>query len=203
MSTVSQRSFPEVVRAWVYHNSVSVCTLVWLAGVLAVAGAVSACGCVLALCLTGFVQIAVVLGFYSVLRVELPNDRVEVPVSVEAIVADMLEVGDCTWVGKQCTEDVLEAKDRVLSRGARDWVVRAKLHFGEVKDTPADQLCVKRWLAEQMKAADVRNVDAAGMIPVVAFMCTVPDSNDMLANFMRQSMVVKNARVLGGPPRVA
>lgn len=81
---------------------------------------------------------------------------------------------------------------------AKKWVQRVKLHFGCVTDKPADQLCVKRWLAEQMKAADVRDADARNLIPVVAVLAAVPDADDLLALAVERTCVVGAMKALGG-----
>lgn len=81
---------------------------------------------------------------------------------------------------------------------AKKWVQRVKLHFGSVTDKPADQLCVKRWLAEQMKAADVRDADARNLIPVVAVLAAVPDADDLFALAVERTCVVGAMKALGG-----
>lgn len=117
---------------------------------------------------------------------------------MEAYAASVLGVADVTTVSGVLVDKILDDGDRLLTRSVRQWVRKAKLHFGEVKDTRADQLCVKKWLAEQMKEADMRDKEARGLIPVVAFLSTVPDSDDAVANFMRHSGVVSIMRILGG-----
>jgi len=81
----------------------------------------------------------------------------------------------------------------------RKWVQRVKLHFGQVTMKPADQLCVKRWLGEQMKAEDMRDSDARALVPVVAVLSAVPDADDLRAVAMVQSSVVQAMLALGGP----
>lgn len=80
----------------------------------------------------------------------------------------------------------------------RKWVTRVKLHFGAVTNKPADQLCVKRWLGEQMKAEDMRDTDARRIIPVVALLASVPDAADCLARAVEKSSVVAAMRHLVG-----
>lgn len=93
------------------------------------------------------------------------------------------------------TGAVVEAV-RAKRKLVRDWVVRARLHFGEVKNTPADQLCVKRWLGEQMKAADVRDTDARATIPAIAFLATVPDEGDVFGAAVQDAFVVRGMQAL-------
>lgn len=81
---------------------------------------------------------------------------------------------------------------------AKKWVQRVKLHFGCITDKPADQLCVKRWLAEQMKSADVRDADARNLIPVVAVLSAVPDADDLFALAVERTCVVGALKALGG-----
>jgi len=114
------------------------------------------------------------------------------------MVADVVGLADETRVDGEAATGKLDCADREITRSVRRWVRRAKLHFGEVKDSAADQLCVKRWLAEQMKAEDMREKDARGLIPIVAYLASVPDADDITANFIRHSSVVKHARFLGG-----
>lgn len=134
-----------------------------------------------------------------------PDERFLVPDLVESMVADVVGLADCTEVGvagrTKTADSCLDDEAKGLTAAARKWVQRVKLHFGEVKDTPADLLCVKRWLAEQMKAEDMRDKDARGLIPVVAVLATVPDQDDILGNMVRQSAMVSNARFLGGVGR--
>lgn len=78
----------------------------------------------------------------------------------------------------------------------RKWVVKTKLHFGTITSKPADQLCVKRWLGEQMKAEDMRDTDARAIIPVVALLASVPDAADCLAKAVEQSSVVAGMKSL-------
>lgn len=125
-------------------------------------------------------------------------DEVVCPTVVEAMAADVVRIGTETTVDGALLDDALGQPEREVTKATRKWVRKTKLHFGEVKDTPADQLCVKRWLAEQMKAEDVRDKDARALVPIVAFLATVPDQDDILANFLRHSVVVRHARVLGG-----
>jgi hypothetical protein len=117
---------------------------------------------------------------------------------MEAYAASVLGVTEVTTIGGSQAADLLDEDDHRITKAVRKWVRKVKLHFGEVKDTPADQLCVKKWLAEQMKAEDMRDKDARGLIPVVAFLSSVPDSDDVVATFMRQSGVVNIMRILGG-----
>lgn len=129
--------------------------------------------------------------------------EVPCPVSVEATVSKVLGLASEVEINGITASELLSDNERDRAKGIRRWVHRAKLHFGEVKDTPADILCVKRWLAEQMKADDVRDKDARRMIPMVAVLCTVPDRDDIAANMVRQSTVVQHARRLAGPRAVA
>lgn len=124
----------------------------------------------------------------------------QTPAMVEQVAAHVLGVDDVTTINGVVAEVEVEkdADLKEISAGLRKWVQKTKLHFGEVRDTPADQLCVKKWLAEQMKEADVRDKDARGMIPMVAFLATVPDSDDAVAANLRYSAVVRNMRIFGG-----
>lgn len=103
-----------------------------------------------------------------------PDDR------MEAYVADIAGVGDVTEVGNATAEAVLDGVDKELTKGARKWLRKAKLHFGDLKDTTADRICLKRWLAEQMKGEDMRDKDACGMIPVVVTAMFIPTLDDVL-----------------------
>jgi hypothetical protein len=76
------------------------------------------------------------------------------------------------------------------------WLTIAKLHFGEVRDTPADRIAVKRWLAEQMKGADMRDSDAVKYIPMVVELMWTPLIGDIVAARMRDSRVVAALKML-------
>lgn len=117
---------------------------------------------------------------------------------MEAYVAEMVGAGDSTTIGSTRAEDRLDAVDRQLTTAAVEWIQRAKLHFGELRDTAADRICAKRWLAEEMKKADMRNKDACGLIPIVVEMLFVPTIDDVLAAKLRRSRVAGAMRSLAG-----
>lgn len=123
-----------------------------------------------------------------------------VPDEVEACVADMAGVADCTTVGGRSAEEHLSHRNRELSRAAVEWIMRAKLHFGELKDTAADRICAKRWLAEEMKKADMRDKDACGLIPVVVEMLFVPTADDVFASKIKRSRVARTMKLLAETP---
>lgn len=118
---------------------------------------------------------------------------------IEAGVADMVGVGECTTIGSTKAEALLNDDTKKLSKSTVEWVMRAKLHFGELKDSAADRICAKRWLAEEMKKADMRDKDACGLIPVVVEMLFIPTSDDVFAAKVRKSRVATLMRHLAGP----
>lgn len=117
---------------------------------------------------------------------------------MEAYVAEMVGAGDCTTIGGVRADQQLDEEDKALSRAAVDWIQRAKLHFGELRDSAADRICAKRWLAEEMKKADMRNKDACGLIPIVVEMLFVPTTDEVLAAKLRRSRVAGAMRLLAG-----
>lgn len=120
---------------------------------------------------------------------------------MEAYVAEMVGAGDCTTIGSRPAEDLLDGVDRQLTASAVEWIRKAKLHFGELKDTAADRICAKRWLAEEMKKADMRDKDACGLIPIVVEMLFVPTIDEVLAAKLRRSRVAGVMRAMVGPAK--
>ena len=135
-------------------------------------------------------------GSLSALACQKCPPLVRCPEVVEGIVAATLGMDECTTLGGAPVK--VDEESREISSATRKWVQKVKLHFGEVRDTPAEQICVKKWLAEQMKSEDMRDKDARGLIPTVAFLATVPDDDDAAAVCARNSAIVRNMRVLGG-----
>lgn len=182
-TTVTSSSGPtllEYAQQWVYRNR-------WL-----IAGA----GVVASFALPPRYGMLAGVASLSTLLVTEPLQRARCPELFEGMAAEALGVAECTKVGGVAVNN--DPETQVVTAATRAWVRKVKLHFGEVKDTPAEQICVKRWLAEKMKEADMRDSDARGLIPVVAFLATVPDVDDVAAQCVRNSAVVRNMRVLGG-----
>lgn len=74
-------------------------------------------------------------------------------------------------------------------KAVRKWVLKTKLHFGGVlNDTPADRIVARRWLAEQMKAEDMRDCDASQLIPVVVALACTPDLDELRGAIMARTM---------------
>lgn len=103
--------------------------------------------------------------------------------------AEIVGVGDTTTIGKAKACDKLDVVDKELTQGVLKWLNAAKVHFGELRDTAADRICLKRWLGEKMKAADMRDKDALGLIPVVVELMFVPTIDDALAAQVKRSRV--------------
>lgn len=122
--------------------------------------------------------------------------------SIEAVAAVALGVGSAD--PKQPNTRVngkpirMRESEWEVPHAVRKWVTRVKLHFGAVTNKPADQICVKRWLGEQMKAEDMRDTDARRIIPVVAMLASVPDAADCFARAVEKSSVVAALRHLVG-----
>lgn len=119
---------------------------------------------------------------------------------IEGMVAEVLEVTAETSVGGTPVQGRLGANELAMSGFVRDWVWEAKLHFGELKDTTADRICLKRWLGEQMKAGSVRKSDAIHYIPMIVELVFVPGIAEVLAARVAQSGVARLMRSLGGQP---
>lgn len=116
----------------------------------------------------------------------------------EAMAARALGFGNETTIGGRSVEQVGGTSQKALSASVRSWVQRTKLHFGTVGSKQAEIVCVSRWLAEQMKEADMRDKDARRLIPLVARLAGVPDADDIFAKAVMQSAAVELARVLAG-----
>lgn len=118
------------------------------------------------------------------------------PDVMEAAVADVVQVADVTTISGQQAEAHLDSEWRELTSAARKWLMKATLHFGEMRDTPADRIVLKRWLAEQMKKEDMRDKDACRLIPTVVELMFVPTIDEVLAHAIRRSRVACAMRVL-------
>lgn len=129
----------------------------------------------------------------------LSKARQVVPDEVEACVADMVGAGESTTIGGIPAVQLLSEGNRTLTKSAVEWTQRAKLHFGVLQDTTADRICARRWLAEEMKKADMRDRDACGLIPVVVEMLLIPTVDDIFAQKIRHSRVAKAMHALHGP----
>lgn len=115
---------------------------------------------------------------------------------MEALAADLVGAGDATTIGSNLAETL--NPDKALTASAIKWIHKAKLHFGELKDTAADRICAKRWLAEAMKAADMRDVDAVCLIPLVVEMLFVPSVEEVFAHRLRHSRVAGVMKRMAG-----
>lgn len=117
---------------------------------------------------------------------------------LEAYVAEMAGAADCTQLGNHSATEWLDDVDKLLTNAAVEWIQRARLHFGELKDTSADRICAKRWLAEKMKEADMRDKDACGLIPIVVEMLFIPSINEILAAKLKKSRVAGALKAMVG-----
>lgn len=117
--------------------------------------------------------------------------------SGEALAARALGFGSETTVGGRSVEEVGGKESHEMSRAVRKWVQRTKLHFGTVGNKSAEVVCVSRWLAEEMKKEDMRDVDARRLVPLVARLAAIPDADDIFAAAIMQTAAVRMARQLG------
>lgn len=115
-----------------------------------------------------------------------------VPDFVEAVVAEALGMGGNVVIGDKKASDMVAAGGAELQgncRFAREWSIRLRLHFGETRDTAADRIVYKRWLAEEMGKADVRYTDQAEYIPLVVELALMPDIHSLEGEFARRTRV--------------
>jgi hypothetical protein len=164
-------------RNWCFHarRSLRVVALAGAGVAVAASGTLAAVGLVAA------------VGAATASLTKKPHDPV--PDKVEAYVADMLGVSDSVRFDGKLAEEHLDEVDRGLTQSAVKWVHELKMHFGELKDTSADRIVAKRWLAEQMKAADMRTKDAVALIPTVVELMFLPTLDELLAVMVRRSRV--------------
>lgn len=143
--------------------------------------------------------VALVVSAATAAGAALGAPAVGTPAVVEGVVAEVLEVTNETTLGDVPLVGRLNANDLALSGFVRDWVWNAKLHFGELKDTSADRICLKRWLGEQMKASgSVRTCDAVHFIPTIVELVFIPGIAEVLAARVAQSGVARLMRTMGG-----
>lgn len=112
------------------------------------------------------------------------------PVSydVELEAAFLFEVeGQVEVDGKVAETSPAADELSAYAKPIREWFVAAWLRFGVLEDTSADRRTVHRWLADEMKAADVRNTDAFGWIPVIVEMMFVPTVGQIYASHIGRS----------------
>lgn len=118
---------------------------------------------------------------------------------VEAFTAEAVGMGGCVSVDGQPLGPDAPGTLGTRCRSVREWVVKTKLKFGEVGNKPADIICVKRWLAEEMaKLPDLRDSDKRRLIPVVAMLSSVPDEADVFAAAVEKTAVVRAMRAMAG-----
>lgn len=185
-SVTAGHSWSARLRTTLYRHRLALCCAISAGAVYAVAASGNAR-------LAGIVGAAAAAAGLAVSRPML-----HVTDKMEAYVAEMVGAGDSTTIGGTVAEDLLDDQDRILTRSAVEWIQRARLHFGELRDTAADRICAKRWLAEEMKKADMRDKDACGLIPVVVEMLFVPTIDDVLAARLRRARTAGVMRSLVG-----
>nr|UZT54521.1 MAG: hypothetical protein [flactilig virus 18] len=126
----------------------------------------------------------------------LPASAIAPSREIESECAGGLGLSGLLLQGTQTSQD----ENFFATAFVREWVMRAKLRFGEVSTKPADVICLKKWLAEEMarECPDLRLTDKARFIPMIAVLAGVPDANDIRAHLATKTKVVMAAKVLGG-----
>lgn len=139
---------------------------------------------------------ALLVAVLAAIALAMADPAIGVTDEIEELAANAMGVSEFVTVGGarlQCEGA------KFTGRVIHDWVCKAKLHFGDLKDTPADRTVVKRWLAEQMKAADMRDKDAIALVPVVTELVWVPLESDVVAARVKRSKVVAAMKMLCDP----
>jgi len=117
-----------------------------------------------------------------------PRTTWTVPLAVELEAAELLAVGDVAEVDGKAVSEAPNAEVRqALIRPMREWFCAAYLRFGRLEDTPADRRTVHRWLADEMKAGNVRNKDAMDWIPAIIECMFIPTAGEVYATMVAKS----------------
>lgn len=107
--------------------------------------------------------------------------RGKTSVEMEAVVANATGISKGTTIGGVVARSLLNEDQVTRGKAIRKWTRRARLQFGMLKDTTADRIVLRRWLAEQMKAEDMRDKDACRLIPFVVATFFLPTAEELEA----------------------
>lgn len=114
-----------------------------------------------------------VFGVYWALSALLrPRRCFETP-RLNAFLGSLTGFGKLFQIGDRNCKTYLTDGQLRCAKAVRKWTRRAKLHFGVIDTGPAGLICLRRWLAEQMKEDDMREKDMAQIIPLVVIAATL------------------------------